>query len=429
MHRKTHAARLPLCVILAAITTVPLPTLADSPKWLQWGGPDRNFICKSTGPLATDWPADGPKQLWKREIGDGYSTILVDGDTLYTMCRRDDKDAVLAIDARDGKTVWETTYEAPTRPGQAIDFGPGPHSTPAIDRGRIFTVSTAAKVHCLEQKTGKILWSHDMIAELGMKDLGRRHLWRGYGASPIVYRDLVIVTAGGEGVGVVAFQQDTGEVAWKSGDFNGSYPSPQIVTIGDEEHLIVFMGNVLAGLDPATGNLRWRHELDRRAAATMGTPFWTDDGVLITSAAYEDGTRALKIGKSSAGDYSVTEQWFTKKMRVQHGVLVRIGDTMYGCSGGFGPTLLAAVDVNTGDVLWRERGFAKANCIHADGKLIILDEEGVLAIATATPEKLTVHCRAQVLEKTAWTAPTLIGTRLYLRDRKTILALDLAEAG
>ena len=62
-------------------------------------------------------------------------------------------------------------------------------------------------------------------------------------------------------------------------------------------------------------------------------------------------------------------------------------------------------------------------------KLIILDENGVLAIATATPEKLTIHSQAQLLEHTAWTAPTLIGTRLYIRDRKHIMALDLGKTG
>jgi hypothetical protein len=105
---------------------------------------------------------------------------------------------------------------------------------------------------------------------------------------------------------------------------------------------------------------------------------------------------------------------------------VWIGDCIYGSTGDQPPTFIAAVDVKTGEMKWKERGFTNANCLSVDGKLILLDEDGQLALATATPEKFTVHSKARLLKNPARTAPTLVGTRLYIRDRKSIMALDLS---
>jgi hypothetical protein len=127
-----------------------------------------------------------------------------------------------------------------------------------------------------------------------------------------------------------------------------------------------------------------------------------------------------KDGKTTA-----TEVWFHRRLRVHHGTIIRIGDYAYGSSGDFGPAFLTAVDVKTGKVAWQDRSFSKTNLLYADGKFIILDEDGNLALATATPEGLKVISKAEVMTKTSWTAPTLDGTRLYLRDRKTIKALEL----
>ena len=86
---------------------------------------------------------------------------------------------------------------------------------------------------------------------------------------------------------------------------------------------------------------------------------------------------------------------------------------------------MAAINIKTGEIAWRKRGFAKANCVYADGKLIILDEDGMLYLTTASPEDLTVHSQVELLDKVAWTAPTIVGKRLYVRDKSKIVALDL----
>lgn len=397
------------------------PLSAVSAQWLQWGGPQRDFTSESKG-LLEKWPADGPPKIWSREIGPGHSAIVTDGDTLYTMCRRGDKDAVLAVNAVTGVTVWETQYDAPTKEGMLLEFGPGPHSTPLIVGDRVFTVGGMVQFYCLDRKTGKVLWSHDLMTELSAS-----HCGRGYGASPIAYKDTVIINAGGKETGVAAFKQDTGELVWKTERLSGGYASPILVRFNDEDHLIVALGPTRAGLDPATGKIRWRTTVDSQEVGIMSTPVWIGPDKFFCSAAYGGGTALFKLSFKD-GEYAVEKVWHTQKMKVMHGNTVHIGDYVYGSSGDFGPAFMMAINLASGDIAWRQRGFAKATLLHADGKLIILDEEGNLALATATPEALKVFCQAKVLEDKSWTVPTLVGTRLYLRDEHNIMALELGSA-
>ena len=98
---------------------------------------------------------------------------------------------------------------------------------------------------------------------------------------------------------------------------------------------------------------------------------------------------------------------------------------MLGSTGDFGPAFLAALNAETGDEVWRERSFARAHLLYADGKVVIVDEDGALALASVSEHGLEVLARADVLTANAWTPPTLVGSTLYLRDRHNVLALDL----
>jgi outer membrane protein assembly factor BamB len=397
-------------------------TATASAQWLQWGGPNRDFTCSATG-LAAQWPADGPRKLWSRDIGPGHSAIVVDGDTLYTMCRRDDKDAVLALRTATGEPVWETTYDAPPKEGMLLDYGPGPHATPLVVGDRLFTIGGLVHLTALDKKTGKILWQHDLMAEYGAG-----HLQRGYGASPVAYRDLVIVNVGGKDFGVAAFKQDSGEIAWKSEPFRGGYPTPLLTKINNEDHLILTLAMDRAALDPATGQTRWKTTVDKQLAGIMSTPLFIAPDRVLFSSAYGGATQLYRITHKDDA-YTAELLWTNEKMKVMHGTIVRSGDLIVGSSGDFGPAFLMGLHLDTGKIAWRDRTFAKTNLLLADGKLILLDETGLLALATVTPDGLKIVSQAQVLADKSWTVPTLVGTRLYLRDNKTILALDLAPAG
>jgi hypothetical protein len=158
----------------------------------------------------------------------------------------------------------------------------------------------------------------------------------------------------------------------------------------------------------------------------MSTQLWGDDDLLFGSAAYTDGSRAIKLSRKN-GKFVADELWFNTRMRVQHGTVVRLGDYVYGSSGDFGPPVLAAINVHTGELAFRERGFSKANLLAADGKILILDEDGHLAIGTPSPKGIEIHAQAEILESYSWTVPTLVGTRLYVRDRKHMKAFELGS--
>ena len=231
--------------------------LADSgySQWTQFGGPHRNFTVDGMS-LALEWPESGPKVLWSRELGDGYSSILVENHRLYTMYRQGDDDVVIALDAETGETIWETSYSSPTLEDMVLDFGPGPIATPLLQGERLFTVSSTVKLHCLDKRTGKVLWARDL-----MEEMEASHLGRGYGPSPIAYDGSVILALGGKDQAVVAFDQKNGEVGWKSQSFRGSYSSPILVNVDGEDQLVVAMGSDRAGIDPRNGELRWHVSL------------------------------------------------------------------------------------------------------------------------------------------------------------------------
>ncbi len=427
-----------LILLLSTSLTIPAIAEPEPDAWLQWGGPARDFTVAAPE-LANRWPEAGPRQLWHRELGDdGYSGIVAAGGRLYTMARQGDAETTMAIDAATGKTIWQHAEEVPLDPEtMRLDYGTGPMSTPVIAGGKLISVGALIDVRALDLATGEVAWSRDLMAEMGAPLMRR-----GYGASPLIWNDLVILTLGCEaeaspGTGadgkerdgaVIALHQDSGKLAWKSAEcFRPGYSSPILADVGGEQQVLVAMGVDRAGFDPATGKLRWHLALGEDATTTMSTQLWGDDQILFGSSAYADGSRGIRVAKQADGSFAAEEIWYSRKMRVQHTTAVRIGDHVYGSSGDFGPAFLTAVDVATGELAFRQRGFAKANLRAAGDKVILLDEDGHLALGTPSPDGIEVHARAKVLDRLAWTVPTLIGTRLYVRDRHQMKAFELGQ--
>lgn len=396
----------------------------SSSGWRQWGGPDRNFHSDSTG-LARSWPATGPRELWSRPLGEGYSTVIADEATLYTMYREEPDEIVVALAASSGKTRWEHRYPAPLLEDMDYGYwlrqaGPGPYSTPLLVGDRLYAVGVTGAFHALDKKTGKVLWSHDLDREFGMSG------YRGYASSPIAYADTVILPVGGPGRAVVAFDQVTGVVQWKRQDFQLAPASPIVINVDGEDQLVVFAPQSIVGLDPRNGELLWSHPHETNHGLNISTPVWGEGNLLFCSSAYNGGSRVIRLMRED-GKTTAEELWFNNRVRLHFGNAIRIGDLVLGTSGDFGPAFFTALDINSGEEAWRERSFARSQMVYADGMLVIVDEDGDLALATPTQQGLKVHARTELLTENAWTPPTLVGTKLYIRDRKNIVALDLSE--
>ena len=244
--------------------------------------------------------------------------------------------------------------------------------------------------------------------------------------SPLLFNNMILLPIGGRGQALGAFNPDTGALLWKAGNVEYAPASPVTIDVDGQKQIVLFGGDRIAGLDPAGGRELWSHPHRTDWGLNISTPLWTPaDHLLLLSSAYGTGSRALELHQA-AGKTTVAERWASPRVRVHIGSIIRIGDMAYMSSGDFGPAFLTGVDTKTGAIAWQDRSFARAQLLYADNKLIILDEDGALAIATVSAQGLKVLTRASILENLSWTPPTLIGKTLYVRDRKTIAAFDLS---
>jgi len=374
-------------VILAAVAVAPATTIGQTtPSWTQFGGAGRDFVSDSKG-LASTWPASGPKKLWSRSLGEGHSSVLVENGRLYTMYRQitrqpsvSHEEVVAALDAASGKTIWEFKYPA-SPAGIQFDQGFGPHSTPLIVGNRLFAASSRSELFALDKMTGKRIWSHDFVKEFNAPLTAR-----GYSGSPLLYNGTIIVTMGGPNQAVAAFDQASGKLLWKNGYFVWAPASPILIDVDKQPQLVVFGGDVVTGMDPANGRELWRQPHKTDWGLNISTPVWVaDQHLLLVSSAYGVGTRALEL-RQSAGKTTVTEKWHSQRMRIHIGTIIRLGEHAYASSGDFGPAFISAFDLKSGAISWQDRSFARAQLVYADGKLIVLDEDGTLGLAAVTQE-------------------------------------------
>ncbi len=418
---------------------------ADS--WPQWGGPSRDFSVKSDK-LADTWPEDGPPKLWSRPLGDGYSSIVSDGDLIFTMYRPDrtsEQEVIIAMKATTGKTVWEDRFESKlTQP--VSRHGHGPNSTPLIVGDRLYAIGINAVVRCLDKTTGKLLWTRDLRTDFGSPLLGG---W-GYCTSPIAYKNTLIIPLGywrdmspvnvasddgpapppggdahdGRDRSVIALSLADGELAWRGNEYVVNQSSPTLINHGGQDQLILLMNDGVAAIDPSSGKELWRLDFEKSALQCV-TPMWNGDDLLLFAADGGPGGRAVRLVREN-GKTVPHEAWSNRKMatRFYMGVHSDNGVYMPGNQRRF-----YGYDLRSGKRLWAERGFESASCVLADGKVFILDQNGKLTLATPSMEELTIHAQCQVAERRSITSPTLVGRTLFIRDRKNIMAFDVGEIG
>src|SRR5262245_3686974 len=391
---------------------------AARPEWGQWAGPNRNFQV-SDRPIAEVWPKNGPRVGWTTPLPFGSSSVAVDGARLYTMYRDGDNEVVIALEAATGKTIWEYKYPAVFLKGMNMNTGPGPHATALIVEGRLYTAGVTGRFHCLDKKTGAVLWTRGLIEEMG-----GTVMLRGYSNSPIRYRDTVIVMVGGTGHTIAALDLKTGATRWQGGDFANSHSSPVLIKVDGEEQVACVLEKAVAGFDPASGRLLWSHPHENRGGDITSTLIWGPDNLLFFSGAYQGGSRTLQLSRQD-GATAVKQLWFHSQLRVHHTNVMRIGDYVYASNGDFGGTIYLCLNIRTGQILWRERSMPRANALLVGDRAILLDEEGVLHLANLSPDGLKVVCSFQALDHLAWTPPSIAGTRLFVRDRKSIAAIEL----
>jgi outer membrane protein assembly factor BamB len=367
---------------------------ARGADWPCWRGPDRNGISAEKGWQA-QWPAEGPKQLWKASVGTGFSSFSVSGGRVYTMGNRADTDRVFCLEANTGKAVWEYSYPSALDPK---NFEGGPCATPTVADGRVYTFSRKGDLFCLDGAKGTVVWLKHLNRELGLEI----PTW-GCASSALVEGGLVVVNMGSAGV---ALDGKTGKMVWVSAKSAGAYATPVPLKIGGEQCLAIFSRESLIAVRAADGREVWSYPWKTMYDVNAADPIIDGDKIFISSGYNHGGTLLKMSGPAPA------KVWENKNLRNHFNSCVLWQGYLYGPDDSG----LRCVAFETGDLKWSYPAFGKGSLMVADGKLVALSEKGELIIAAATPAAFTPLARAQVLQGKCWTTPVLANGLIYCRN-------------
>ena len=392
-----------------------------SADWPQHLGPNRNGLSAETG-LLNEWPQNGPKELFRVPGGVGMSGLAISRGTLVTLVQKTGKQFVIALDAKTGESKWET----PVAPAYANTMGDGPRATPTVVGDHIFAFTGEGILVALDFKSGKVLWSHNVVKKLGGKPADY-----GMACSPIVVEDLVIVTAGAPNSTVAAYNTRSGEEAWTVGNDPAGYSSPALLDLAGRKQLVTYTGSSVLGIAPDTGTLLWRYPYKTDYDCNIATPVAVDGKVFISSG--ENHGCALLSLKPNGDKFDVRETWVSQGsksvLRNEWQTSMLLDGYLYGFDNGgsAGPiTHLTCIEAATGLRQWQKIRFGKGNGIAADGKLLISTMKGEFVLVRANPEEFEEIGRATVIGKTRQ-APALANGLLYFRDDNEILCLDIRK--
>ena len=309
----------------------------------------------------------------------------------------------------------------PTDYRDDFGFDEGPRAVPTIDGERVYTFGAAGMLHAIDMATGKATWVVDTV-----RAFGSRKGFFGRACSPLVEGDLLIVHVGGTGgAGIVALDKATGRLRWKASDDEASYSSPVAANIGGRRMVLALTRQGLVGLDPANGDMLVRKPFRSsiQSSVTAANPVVLGDGVFL-SEAYGTGAALWRITPSGP-----RQVWASNDALSNHyATSVPHDGFLYGFHGrqDVPPRpMLRCVEAATGTVRWSTEPLAAGSLIFADGKLIVLTELGELILAPATPDAFAPTGRMQVLGFGTRALPALSAGRLYARDARQLICIDL----
>jgi len=400
------------------------PPADDPASWAQFLGPRRDGISRETG-LLTDWSKKKPKVLWTAPLGFGFSSVAIAEDRLYSMAKRGNRDIVVGLDLQSGKELW--AYDAAPSYLDRQRQGPGPRATPTYHKGKLWCLLPLGELICLSAGDGKELWKTDIFQVSGAKSrIGDTYYW-GMSGSPLVEDDLVIVQPGGnKNNSLVAFRKDTGKMAWGTGSDPAGYSSPIAITAAGRRQIVSVTGQSVLGVDPVKGDLLWRYTIGNKFDCSCATPLWADN-LLFVSAAYGAGCAALEIVAGGEG-VTVKEKWRNKNLQNQFTTSVILDGHIYGCHGDLGAVMLRCLSLATGVVKWESRKPGKCSLLAFEGHILCANEGGKLLLIEANPKEYVEKGELDgLLTYKTWPAPALLNKRLYVRDQKQLVCLDLRK--
>jgi outer membrane protein assembly factor BamB len=408
-----------LCFILGEV--------ALAGDWPQWLGPNRD---SSSAEFVKPWKGE-LKVLWRHLVGEGNSAPVVAGGRVYLHSKPKDKfeEHLTAYDAASGEQLWQAGYPRGTA---KFAYGNGPRATPAVDGKRVYTFGITGILTCFDADKGKQLWQVDTV-----KEFKAPRLFFGASCSPLVEKDAVLINVGGKGASVVAFAKDKGNVLWKSEDDGASYSSPIGFGKGDARQVIFLTQQGLVSLNPGNGELRWRFPLKDLLLESSTTPVRAGD--LLIASSITVGSVGVNM-ETKDGKPSVEQKWKNADLTCYFSTPVAVGDHLYMVVGVNPLTInplkkvktsasLRCIDSRTGKELWKKPdvGTYHATLLRTgDNKLLMLEEAGDLVLVDPNPEEYRELARSKICGDT-WVHPALADGRLYVRDNKELVCVQLGK--
>lgn len=390
--------------------------------WPQYRGPNHNGISEEK--VLAPWPEGGPKVLWTKNVGAGLGSFAVKDGRAFYMGADGDAESCFALDVKTGTQAWATPI-GPTQRRRDGQGGNGPGSTPVVADGKVYVYGSRLKLACLNAADGKVVWEHDIQKDFnGQADSQRAIRSWGNTCSPVVDGDLVIVMGGGDQQAFLAFNKDTGAVAWKTQTEELTQATPTLATIHGVRQLIFLVQSGLVSVEPKTGKVLWKQPFS--SATAIGASPVVDGDVVYASIGYGVGGSAFRISKE--GDtFSSKQLWYTKKESMQQWSTPVIKDGhLYAIHGGGNRATLQCVELTTGKVAWNGPGVGQGEVMLVDGKLIVQCANGKLLLVDPSPAAYKEISSAQPLTGQAWGWAAYSNGIFLYRTTTQAAAVDLS---
>jgi outer membrane protein assembly factor BamB len=392
-------------------TPAAVETKAD---WPGFRGPGRDSIIRGVR-IETDWTKSPPVALWRRPIGPGWSSFAVRGDLLYTQEQRGNEEMVACYKVSTGEPVW--THRDAVRFWES-NGGAGPRGTPTLSNDRVYAFGATGILNALEAGTGKVVWSRNVAS-----DTGRKVPDWGFASSPLVVDDMVILAASGT---LAAYDVATGTPRWVGPQRGGSYSSPQLATIDGVEQVLLLSPPGAISVAPADGKLLWEHKWEGGAIVQ---PALTADGdVLINAMSMTGGSGMRRIAVAHAsGGWTAQERWTSNGLKPYFNDFV----VHEGHAFGFDGSILSCIDLADGKRKWKGGRYGNGQLVLLADQdvLLVLSEDGELALVGATPDQFTELARFPAIDGKTWNHPVLVRDVLLVRNGEEMAAFRLSLAG
>jgi len=421
-HRVAQAPATPAGAVAPAAPDVATPdspvrsATTAAPDWSDFRGPARDGHYTAR-PIQTSWPNGTLTPVWKQPVGGGYASFVtarVNGlDLAFTIEQRGNQEVVAAYDVATGRERWTSKWSAEFKEFMG---GDGPRATPTYFDGFVYAQGAQGELRALDASTGRMIWRTNMLT-----DAGATNVQWGMSASPLIVDDALVVLPGGtRNHSVAAYDHRTGKPLWSALSDRQAYASPMLVTIDDVRQILVVSAARLMGLATADGSVLWEYPWVTMYDVNAGQPIVIGRNRVFVSSGYDKGAAVIEV-TMAGGQGTVREVWKNNRMKNQFSSSVLFEGHIYGLD----ESILACLDVETGTVKWKGGRYGYGQIALASGHIIVLTEDGDLALVRATPERHVEVTRFPVLDGKTWNHPAFSDGRLLVRNLKEMALFDL----